>query len=470
MKIRSFWDRPAIVRHDRLLDDTPTSAESSSSETNGGAAAPESAPEVTASTDGAGDAAEAAPEAVTPEEPSTTTTVATPAPTESGDIERRFEEIERTLSRLDRQEEENQEYLEYALGDDIPVAVVPDDEYERLVELNQPEPVDNGAELAPAGGAPRWEGGESSLASPASDIDPMERVFVEIERTFAAYALTGSIDLMVVTGSRSRGLDAVNRLAEHFEVDVVPFDLGDSFPIEWSGDRERLNSRGAVACGLGLRALGQGITTFDLRKEEYKFERRLEQLMPGLMLVGFLLWVVALVWSFQTYVDSRRLEREVSVLQEWHKKSYETFFQEPAPNVNGSLRGSIQSRIREISRGGRGRREKAAKLKSYFSAMSLFHDVTQAMERARVTENRKSKRIYPVYYSFEINTEKSKNTKSKIELKVKTSGEASAIRGALTDHLKKLTLDDFSADQDRDGLYKVNVDLKINPSELPKSR
>ena len=51
---------------------------------------------------------------------------------------------------------------------------------------------------------------------------------------------------------------------------MTRFDVGDSFPVEWEGDVDALSRRGAVACGLGLRALGHGATTFDLRKDEFR--------------------------------------------------------------------------------------------------------------------------------------------------------------------------------------------------------
>ncbi|MCA8962441.1 MAG: pilus assembly protein PilM, partial [Planctomycetes bacterium] len=273
-----------------------------------------------------------------------------PAPDE---IARRFEAIEKSLEDLDQDDEP---------ADDVPFVVLSAEDYDTL---KGPEDVEEPAEdetevdidalidarsrgEAIAGdddGAedPEEVGGKAIALATTPDVeeglpgsaantalarfagmDPLEKLVLEIQRTFAAYLLSDSLDLIVVTGSCAERLGVVGRLREEFEVDVTSFDIGDSYPIEWNGEVEALSQRGAVACGLGLRALGRGSTTFDLRKEEFRYEKRFARMMPALTLVGLLLCVLSLIWAAREHQHLQLLLNENKVLYQYQKDIAET--------------------------------------------------------------------------------------------------------------------------------------------------
>ena len=399
MKIRSFWDRPR-VRRDRLLGDGST-------------------PSVTPTPDASSSSGQDSPAA-------------------SGDqIEERFDQIERALSVIDQP----------TTGSDAPVVasdadllcVVPDDQYDHIVDrgaaASPPGPDAGPAPLPAATG--EAAAGTRMLMAAGSD-DPMERIFTEIDRTFAAYALGGNIDLMVVTGSRAAQLDAVDRLAERYEIDVVPFDLGDSFPITWEGDREVLSSRGAVACGLGLRALGEGFTRFDLRKDDFRFERRFAQLMPSVMLTGLLLWVLAVVWSFGMYIQNSLTAKEADTLIQEERKMYAKFFQEQ-PEQEPSGGNYFQATNKKLAAiKGTGTK---TRIKQYLNVTQILNDISKAIEQATVTgEDGKEKRVYPVFMEFDINPYKNKNATTKLVLKVKNLVEFDAVATVLAKNLEYFDL------------------------------
>ncbi len=428
VKIRTFWDR-AVRRADRLLGE----GGSGEAATGNGATAPSD------------------------------------AESEAGSrIERRFEEIERTLSRVDRPDPGDAGPFDPdGEGDDLPICVVPDDEYETLLESPASGSGAGSAQGTGGNGGAR----EPRVAAPALALagaraeSPLERIFVEIERTFAGYALGGRIDLMVVTGSRAASLDAVPRLTEHFETEVVPFDLGDSFPIEWSGSRELLNQRGAVACGLGLRALGKGLTRFDLRRDEFKFERRFEQLMLPLVLASLLLWAFTLLWSSDTYIAKRRAEKEVTRLLESQRDLYHAFFGE---EIDPKSPPSQAARKRLETLKGRG----APGLKQYFTVMDLLQDITRAAAEARVQrDGGKGEPIYPVWLEIDINPEINKNSTSKIKLKVKSTEEYTALESALKQHLRSFTVSESSSEAfGKGGEFEASFKLKFQDSKLPKPK
>ncbi|MEM7165680.1 MAG: hypothetical protein AAF581_09460 [Planctomycetota bacterium] len=355
-------------------------------------------------------------------------------------IEERFQEIERSLMNLDRVDDES------LPSGDIPIAVISDDEYARLA-------------AADLESMPVVIADDPSFARPpevaTDEGDPLERLFIEIERTFAAYVLRQPIDLIVVTGSQVQALDAVPKLAERFEVDVVPFDLGDSFPIQWDGDPDLLNRNGAVACGLGLRALGKGLTEFDLRKDEFRFERRYQKMMPALTLTAILCAALTFLWAASCYYDQKLFERDREILVQHQAELFEAFFEQKTDPVDVS--GKAKRRLEQFKKGSNA---KGTKIRQYVWPLAMMQDVANCVKNARVG----TKKIYPKWQSFDFKTEVDDKEKSLVKLLLKDNSEVTALDSALKANSRLFNAVVNSSKEDEGVL--VTLELRLKPSKI----
>lgn len=355
-------------------------------------------------------------------------------------LEERFREIERSLIDLDQLGGDGVD------SEDLPIAVVSDEEYARLTgradvgDAFTDKPRGTGGDPVPTRGE-----ASAALVVARDEADPLERLFTEIERTFAAYVLASPIDLIVVTGSRVHELNAVDRLAERFEVDVVPFDIGDSFPVEWQGDRQSLNRTGAIACGLGLRALGKGFTSFDLRQDEFKFERRFAKLMPSLALLSVLLAAFTFLWAFQNFYEEKRLGREVGALQERQARLFETFF-DKKPLNKGVLEEAKRALKTLRGPGAEAKVGTRTQFKNYLDPLEMFNDIANCVSLAKPP-------VYPRWERIDFNTEVDKG-KSKITVFLKSQDDVVAFESAL---------------KGKSALFDVTVNSKTSKDEVEVS-
>lgn len=402
------------------------------------------------------------------------------------EIARRFEAIERSLEGLDQEDD---------AGEEMPFVVLSDDDYAAL----QSEPEDGseasdgdalGEELtdltaeaarrgpgrdagdplptesASEGDDPHEEQEEKAPAVPPSAIalarfapsDPLEKLILEIERTFASYVLNDSIDLIVVSGNQARHLELASRLEEHFEVDTTSFDLGDSFPVTWEGDRELLSERGVVACGLGLRALGRGLTTFDLRKEEFRYERRFARLMPSLALLGMLLCVAGLVWTLHGRNDYMRLLHERVALEGYQDQVSTTFLGEKVSNapVVADYSAAMKRKLNEIQRGG-------GKVTQYASAAAMFADIADAVAKAQP----------PIYWKvtdFDLKPELRDSSRSKVDFTVDTAQDAERVVQAISRYSEFFGTPGMNKGAGREGGYDCTMTLSFKPEKYASGR
>lgn len=412
-KIRSVWGRGgAISRPDRLLSNSSASA------SNGLQA----------------------------------TTTAGSEDTPGSSLEQRFREIERSLIDLDQFEGDSS-------SEDLPIAVVSDEEYARLTgRQGSTEISDEGATASP--GSSPGQGSKAAAAEPsrstaalvARESDPLERLFTEIERTFATYLLANPIDLIVVTGSRAEELGAVEKLAERFEVDVVPFDIGDSFSIRWQGDRQVLNRSGAIACGLGLRALGKGFTDFDLRQDEFKFERRFAKLMPSLSLLAVMCAMLTFVWAFHNFYEGKRTGREVEALQERQAALFEQFFDRKPANTQGAVVTEAKKALEKLRGPGAELKGSRTRFKNYLDPLEMFNDIANCV-------NLSVPRVYPRWERIDFNTEVDKG-KSKATVFLKSQEEVVSFETALK---ARSALFDVTVNSKtgKDGEVEVTLELEL---------
>ena len=369
-------------------------------------------------------------------------------------IEDRFAEIERSLGGLEpatpRAEEPAPPVSEPESGDPPMFAVVSDEEYARFTEEGSaPSELPRGAEeAAGADGAPRPTAVTHALAEVG---DPFDRIVLELERTFASYLLGGTIDHLVVTGGEARPMEAKRRLSEHFDVEANELAL-DRVEASISGTtHDAFCQNGSVSLGLALRGLGIQTTPFELRREEFRFERRFERLMPSLTLVSMLLALLSLVWMVIEHRSVISLKEEVAILRDNQADIFESFFGVPSPK--GSTTKDYHREAREQlkrmgSRGGKS----VSKLKEYVGAMELFDDFYASVAATNPP-------VYPKFTEFEFNPLKKKGTKSVIKLHVDTNEEAQVI----ADRYRSMTkfFDVYPSPQEaRSGGYDVTFELQ----------
>ncbi|MFQ5655306.1 MAG: pilus assembly protein PilM [Planctomycetota bacterium] len=363
----------------------------------------------------------------------------------SDEIARRFEEIERSLMAMDGHEGE-----EAAAVEAPPFAVVSDEFYESITGQGGPEDP-----AIAAGASPH----STTLALPR-EIDPMERIILEIERSFATYMLGHSIDMVVVTGRRATEVGAVQRLAEHFDVEVVPLDLMGSQRVAWEGDAQLLNDRGAIAWGLGLRALGKGISAFDLRKDEFRFEKRFQKLMPAITLLGLLAFVLSLLWSFDTFQGAERYRQEVRALRDNQRDTYQEFFAAQPRSPRPHYHEAAKRRLAELQGGGAEGGKRKARMKRYLGVVQMMDDLSAAISRAQPP-------IYPQWNSFDFNPLMKTDTKSTVKLLVKDDSEANRVTVAIRSYSRYFN--PFpQVDTTKTGEKEVTLELRLKASVAEK--
>ena len=383
-------------------------------------------------------------------------------------IEDRFKEIERSLGGIEGDGDSPARPTELPsepavasapttpiLGGDEPMfAVVSDEEFERFQESG------GGVSDAPASGDPAAEAAGEGTATGlalAPIGDPFDRIVVELERTFAGYLLGGSIDRLVVTGAEAAAIDAPRRLSEQFEVEALGVPL-ERLESGLSGtNHEAFLNGGAVSLGLALRTAGIVESSFELRRDEFRFERRFERLMPSLTLVSLMLAALSLIWMVDTHRKATTLKQENEVIRGRGLQVFEQFFgRGPAggPNTK-NIAQAAKDELKRLSGQRGGRRQ--AKLKQYAGAMEFLEDFYTAVQSTRPP-------IYPVYQEFDFNPLKKERTKSTVKINLPTV-EASA---AFADNFraKSKFFDVYpSPSETKEGTYDVTLELQYKLSE-----
>ena len=237
-------------------------------------------------------------------------------------IEARFQEIENALKNLEPSG--GIDFGQEADGPspDAPIAIVSDEEFERIssggTEAERAvSELPTVSEQSPVG-----MGGS---ADPESDYDAyLQRIGVEIERTFATARLAAPIELICLTGELGRREDARLFFQDRFDTDTVELDFGDS--LESDVPLDDVCTEGSVAVGLAAKGLGVDLVGLDFRKGRFRFEHKFEKLRFPLLNCAVLCLLVFLQttwWSFQKWQTYRGVTNSYRAESE---RVYKTFF------------------------------------------------------------------------------------------------------------------------------------------------
>ena len=241
---------------------------------------------------------------------------------DSYSIEARFAEIENALRRLDPlgSEEEGK-----GAADDEPIAILSDEEFDRV----------HGGVLGAAAalGAPPENGNGIPGALPPPELDYgdyLQRLGIEIQRTFAASFLQAGVDLICMTGGLAQRPEAVRFFEEEFDVETIHLDFGDRFPMDVPAQTQTEASRvGAVAVGLALKGLGQDRIGFEYRKGRFRFERKFERMKYPMLVLGILTFFLFLHGAIILLNKNKILNQSIGAIQENERTVFQKFFDKP---------------------------------------------------------------------------------------------------------------------------------------------
>jgi len=315
--------------------------------------------------------------------------------------------------------------------DELSIAVVSDEDFEKLNE-----------ELT-----------SSQSLPPADPNEVVERLFTEIERTFAGILIRSPLDRIVVSGSAACDLGIADLLSEEFEVPAQQLRVCDGIETSLGLDLvDRCNRSGAVAVGLSLQAAGQGLTNFDFRKEEHKYERRFAKLLPGLMLMAFILCTMSVSWLVDSHQEKQLRRAEFELVIENQEGIYLARFDAPPRTTTNILR-SAQNQIQKL-KGGSGDNRRA-RIVQYLPGLDMVSDVTLGVTAA-------NPRVYPKWMKILIRGAKSRNSSSDVVFLVEDASAAERVVTALEQRSKYFTIeDDIKSDGE---LMRVTLKLKLKSS------
>jgi Tfp pilus assembly PilM family ATPase len=257
---------------------------------------------------------------------------------DSGSIEARFAEIESALLKM----EPGEEGMEPGGGDE-PIAILTDEEYDLVRGGESPED-DGGPDGPGLGGGTATEDREEPRAErPSGNGFPgfppppaeeemdfgryLDRLGIEIQRTFASTFALGGVDLICLTGGLSRQEEARRFFAEGLDVETIALDFGDSFPMDIPEDaRPEVSRVGAVAVGLAVKELGGDRIGFDFRKEQFRFERRFERIKFPILALALLVLLFFAHTAFILWQKMVAFDDQVARIQEKEQSMFQAFF------------------------------------------------------------------------------------------------------------------------------------------------
>lgn len=233
---------------------------------------------------------------------------------DASSIEARFDEIESALRRLDplapseplgesgmtiTHDDDEEELTGASLfdldDDDEPIAILTDDEFDRVSAGGFSSDEDAGLDPGGEGALelePASTGPAVALAEPEGAPDYsvfLQRLGYEIQRTFATNFIRKPLELICFTGGKGQVDQTVEFFTEEFDVQTIPLEFGDTFECDLGADgRATLNRVGAVALGLALKEMGHDRLELDFRKDAFRYERRFDKLKYPMLLTGVL--------------------------------------------------------------------------------------------------------------------------------------------------------------------------------------
>ncbi len=279
---------------------------------------------------------------------------------DASSIEARFDEIENALRRLDplapseplgesgmsilSDEDELSGASLFDLDDDDePIAILTDDEFDRVSSDDFSESDSDGDLFSDHAGLgaedglalePEQSASAVALAEPEESPDYslfLQRLGYEIQRTFATNFIRQPLELICFTGGKGLVHETVQFFTEEFDVETIPLEFGDTFEMDLDqGGRVALNRVGGVALGLALKEMGKDRLSIDFRKDAFRYERHFDKLKYPMLLTGILLCALFLQLVFDNIKQYQSWKSRSQQLRARAKNYYTTFWDDLA--------------------------------------------------------------------------------------------------------------------------------------------
>lgn len=309
------------------------------------------------------------------------------------DLDRRFAAIDEELARAGGEAMTTDPLVDDS--EELPIAIMEDEEYEALKDAPDAEPVDEGVNASaqdddplgpPLKEAPKPEAGADD-PWPAEKPDPSRgldrlfaRVLSEAQRTFASEVYRMGIDTICLTGPGSRLAGVKEFFEDTFEVPVEYLSIDECVDLA-DNDPMGLNDQGAVAFGLALRSMEKHDIALDFRQEDFRFQGRFEKLRMPLLFTGVLLFL-SLFFNALNKVQETSSYKESyeNTLQHQRELYFTTFEEDPKNRDVMSLVRKHQERIKKFQGEGRG------VIPSYHRFIDVLHDLGEAVKKSNVPD------------------------------------------------------------------------------------
>lgn len=289
---------------------------------------------------------------------------------------------------------------------------------------------------------------------PVNPDEVINRLFTEIDRTFAGILMRSPLDRIVVSGKAAADLGIVDRLAEEYEVPAHPLHVCEGIETKLARDKaDRCNDSGGVAVGLALQSAGKGSTTFDLRKEEYRYERHFAKLVPGLLLLGLILCCMSVSWLVSNHREKQYRRQEYETVRNNMSEVYLARFEKAPRSSNPNYLQSAKAKINEL-KGGSSSRSRT-KVQQYLSGLDLLDDIAKGVASA-------NPKVYPEWSKFDFSALKKKDGKSTVEFLVADATTAERAVSALERVSRYFSVEETITPSGEK--KKVSLDLKLKGS------
>ena len=390
-------------------------------------------------------------------------------------IDERFQEIENALRLLD-------DHLPPGGGasPDAPIAILTDEEYDRVrqdtVDDEAADPFGRGGARAGDKGngngagerdeafAGRFPGGGEEAQE--FDYDEyLQRIAVEIQRSFAGVRLDSPIEMICLTGGMSGRPEARRFFADEFDVETVQLDFGDAIPSELSpADQLRLNTQGAVAVGLAMKQLGHDRLGLDFRKGPFRFEHRFERVKIPVLVASLLLFFCFLQLTYFGFLEWKLETRRLEGYRKNATESYKAFFGEAS---RGSLAAALRKK-KEWEGAGTG------DVGRYLDPVDALRDFAQTMKDTKLNGDPPFT-ITSMDFKFKITTIKPKKGKpapkpkgdrSQLVLETPDPGAAIKLETAFNGAKSKVFKVTGTSKPLRDDRHRVTMSLEIKDAKL----
>jgi len=224
------------------------------------------------------------------------------------------------------------------------------------------------------------EADPSELASLQQEY--LEKVASEITRTALRINLTTPIQKVYLCGGGSRFTDATEFFSERLNMDVELLDLYNQLEVtdKVESTPEQFNASAGMAIGAALRGLGVDAHRTDFRRDEFRYERRIEQIQKALVLACILL--IGL-FGLLAAGNAKNLQDLTTYRQTVEDKQREvwlaTFGEEPFPGLGNT--GKEMSKARDELRAMLGDIKEQETKTSVLDLLMKFLDATRPHDK-----------------------------------------------------------------------------------------